>query len=73
MASNQTLAVAFAVAALVAGIGVLLVRPAPGEPERLSGLFAGARLFQNAWVRVLVAIVCFVVGFLGAATSLGWL
>ena len=72
MTVNQIAGVGFFVLALVAGVGMLLVRPSPGEPERLNGLFPGTRLLQYLWVRVAYAIFIIVVGCFGAAILLGW-
>jgi hypothetical protein len=72
MNANQIAAVGFLILALVAGGGMLLVRPSQGEPARLNSVFPGARLLQYFWVRVLFAIFIIVVGCFGAATAVGW-
>ena len=71
--SNQIATLVFVVLGVVAGVGFLLVRPAPGEPERVGRLFPLARLYRYAAVRVVVALLCFAFALFGAASAIGWL
>jgi hypothetical protein len=70
--SNQIAALVFVVLGVVAGVGFLLVRPAPGEPERVARVFPLARLYRYAVVRVVVALLCFALALFGAASAMGW-
>lgn len=70
--SNQIVALVFVVLGVVAGAGILFVRPANGEPEHVGRLFPLARLYRYVIVRVVVALFCFVLALLGAASAMGW-
>lgn len=70
--SNQIVALVFVVLSVVAGVGVLFVRPANGEPEYVGRLFPLARHFRYAVVRAVVALFCFMFALLGVASAMGW-
>ena len=61
-----------ALAGVVAGVGLLLVRPSPGEPERLNRMWPAARFYKYRSVRVAIGVVCLALAWLGLALALGW-
>jgi hypothetical protein len=65
--------IAFVVIGIVAGLGMLFVQPAAGEPEQLDRLFPLARLYRYRAVRVVMAVAFFGFALLGLALMLGWL
>jgi len=64
---------AMAIMGSIAGIGYLLVRPAPGELERLDRLWPMTRFLRPAAVRIVFSILGFAFAGLGLALSCGWL
>jgi len=60
-----------ALTGVVAGIGMLTVRPDTAETGRLSTLWPIARLFNHRGVRIMVAVLAFVVAAVGAAGLMG--
>lgn len=70
--SNQIVALAFVVLGVVAGVGILFVRPANDEPGYVGRLFPLARLYRYAVVRVVAALLCFALALLGVASAMGW-
>jgi hypothetical protein len=56
---------------LVSGAGLLAVRTSQAETTRVSTLFPMARLFLYRGVRVVAALLCFVIVAVGVAGLLG--
>ena len=52
--SNQLGFLLFALIGAVAGIGLLLVKPAPDDPELLDRFWPGARIYRLRCVRVIL-------------------
>ena len=73
LAPEQTPYLAVIVIGLVAGLGMLLVKPSPGEPEKLDRFFPLARFYRYAAVRTFFALGFFAFALLGLASMLGWL
>ena len=73
MTEKEVAALAFVVVGLVAGTGMLLVRPPPNEPERLAWVWPLARLYRYRAFRVVVALLCFGSVMFGLAHFRGWL
>jgi hypothetical protein len=73
LAPEQTPYLAVIVVGLVAGLGMLLVKPAPGEPEKLDRLFPLARFYRYAAVRTSFALGFFAFALFGFASMFGWL
>jgi hypothetical protein len=73
LAPEQTAYLAFTVIGIIVGIGMLLVRPAPQEPEKLDRLFPLARFLAYAPVRIAFACAGFAFALVGLAFAFGWL
>jgi hypothetical protein len=69
---EQTAYLAVAVIGIISGLGMLFVRPSPGEPERLDRLFPLARFYRYGPVRVAFALVCFGFALAGLGLGFGW-
>jgi len=70
---EKTAYLAFVVIGSIAGLGMLFVRPSPGEPEQLDRLFPATRFLAYRSVRVIFALMFFAMALAGVAFMFGWL
>jgi hypothetical protein len=68
---DRFLGLGFLLLGLVVGLGLIFVKPAPGEPERLSKFLPGMSLYRFATFRYCVSAIGFLFALLGAAIVLG--
>jgi len=73
LAPEQTPYLAVVVIGLITGLGILFVKPAPSEPDKLDRTFPMARFYQYAAFRRLIALISFGFAAAGLAFMLGWL
>jgi hypothetical protein len=73
IAPEKTAYLAFTVLGTITGLGMLFVRPSPGEPEQLDRLFPLTRFLAYRPVRIVFSVMFFAVALAGVAFTFGWL
>jgi hypothetical protein len=72
MTEDVVIGLIFIAMGLLAGFGMLMVKPSHGEPEALAKMFPGATLYRSKLVRTSVALIGFCFVLLGFSMVLGW-
>ena len=72
MTENILISAAMIVVGLIVGVGMILVRPAPGEPEKLQKIWPLARYYRYKSARFAFAFLGFSFALIGAGQMAGW-
>jgi hypothetical protein len=72
MTENLLISAAMVFVGLIVGIGMVLVRPTPGEPEELQKIWPLARFYRYKSARLTFALLGFAFALIGALQMAGW-